>query len=130
MKTLGRSFRASWAAAVLAVTLFTYASGASVVMQAAAAAAPSMPANCPMGMGGMAGDQHAPADAPASKGQANSCAFCSATAHAPILSAAPIVACPSSVAWQDRPAVELNGVRGPPSFRPRARGPPLPTLLS
>ena len=111
-------------------------------MQAAAAAAPSMPANCPMGMGGMAmggmgmampdmaGDQHAPADAPASKGQANTCAFCSAAAHARILSAAPIVACPSSVAWQDRPAVELNGARGPPSFRPRARGPPLPSLLS
>ena len=121
---------AARAAAILAVVLLTFASIQSVVMQAAEAAAPAMPANCPMGMAGM--DMSMPGmdmthegGAPAEKGGgAKVCAFCSAAAHAALLTLAAPLPVSIAVAWLTYAPTATRGVADPPPFLPKARGPP------
>ncbi len=118
----------SWpvhAAALLAVALLSFASVQSTVMRAMGDG--SMPVamdpDCPM----MGGAKTAP-QSPADKGTQAPCAFCAAAGQAPLT---PTVAVPRAligVVWSVRPIPTNLGPRGPPAFRPKARGPP-PSLL-
>ena len=134
MRLFGRTFRMAWATAMLAVALFSYASVASVVMQAGGGLAFSgpIPASAGMDMASMDMGHGGPA-APAKgqdAGKSEICAFCSAAAHVAVLAFAPPVVCPSVVAWRAPPIPQDRAQCGPPAFRATARGPPSPSLMS
>jgi hypothetical protein len=136
----------AWATAVLAVALFSYASVASVVMQAggatpfSASSSPGGGMDMPsMAMGGMSMDMpgmqmdHGGPSAPdqgKSGGALDTCAFCSAAAHVAVLAFSPPVPCPSVVAWRAPPIPQDLSQCGPLEFRATARGPPNPSLMS
>ncbi len=123
----GRPFLPAWAAAILAVVLLSHASVKSMVMQAAptSTAAPCAMAMAGMDAGAMAMGQAGAKKAPA-KGSPAACPFCSAAAHAPIMTLACPIVTPTLVGWRLRPLIGAVGVRGPPAQSPKARGPPSP----
>ena len=117
--------RSVYAAAFLAVALFSFAFTQSVVMQVAQTAPGMTMADCP----GMASMDMASMDmkpdhgAPAGKSQ-STCPFCAATGHAPLCSSTAPIPQSSAVAWTVYAALRPLGPRGPPRFRARARAPP------
>ncbi len=112
---MGRT--AHWAA-LLAVCLLSWATVRSVTMQAAEAVGAPV-----CGMAGMAGSAAA---AHARPGKARApCEFCAAAAHAPLSADAPRLSRPTLAVWSPAAPVPQLGPRGPPSFAPKARGPPL-----
>ena len=114
----------SWtvhAAALLAVALLSFASVQSIVMQAAGDGSMpmAMDPDCPM----MGGAKTAP-QSPADKGTQAPCAFCAAAGQAPLTPTVAVLSAPVGVVWSLRPIPISLGPRGPPAFRPKARGPP------
>ncbi|MEI6281115.1 MAG: hypothetical protein WCP82_00105 [Alphaproteobacteria bacterium] len=146
MRLFSRSFRMAWTTAVLAVALFSYASVASVVMQAGGAtpfSASAMPGDdidmAAMAMGGMAMDMPgmpmdhggpAEPDHGTNNGKPDPCAFCSAAAHLAVMAFVPPLPCPTAVAWRVPPIPQVRGQCGPLAFRATARGPPNASLMS
>ena len=116
----------SRAAAFLAVALLAFAGVKSTVMQAQMAQAQAQAQGlCGPGFGQMAAmdmgtAHHDPSQAAAHR----ACAFCSAAAHAPLLSLAATFRVPAAVAFSLAVITASLGPRGPPSFRPTATGPP------
>jgi len=110
--------RLSHMAAVLAVALLCVASVKSTVMQATDAAMGGVPM-CSAGVGKASGQ--------ADKAH-KACEFCAAAAHAPLSCDTTILPAPAAIAWAPYRVQTATGPRGPPAFRPTARGPPLPNL--
>ncbi len=111
--------RLSHMAALLAVALLCLASVKSTVMRAADAALGGMPM-CSASMGGKTSSQ-------ADKAH-KTCEFCAAAAHAPLSCDAEILPALTAIAWAPYRVQTATGPRGPPAFRPTARGPPAPDL--
>ncbi len=105
-------------AALLAVALLCVASVKSTVMQAADGAMGGVPMCSVVGgkTSGQADKAH------------KTCEFCAAAAHAPLSCAATILPALTAIAWAPYRVQTATGPRGPPAFRPTARGPPLPSL--
>ena len=116
-------------AALLAVGFLLLAGVRSTVMQAEMAAAPPGRAPLCMDMAGRHPGAPKPgAPKPGAPGKA--CAFCAVAGHLPVCGSSPAPAPPATVAWLSwRPAAGL-GPRGPPAFAPRARGPPMSSLIA
>ncbi len=124
-------------AALMALLLLSYASVRSIVMQAAMAAPPGASADAAlamaMPMASVAPARMAPAHAPAShhRASSNACPYCAAAAHAPIIGQAAPWRASTAFSFTAFRTVASRGARGPPAFRPRARGPPsTPSSLS
>ncbi len=114
----------SRAAAFLAVALLAFAGVKSTVMQAQMAQAQAQ-GLCGPGFGQMAAmDMGAAHHDPVQAAAHRACAFCSAAAHAPLLSLAATFRVPAAVAFSPAVITASLGPRGPPSFRPTATGPP------
>ena len=126
MAKRGPIHRSAYAAALLAVALFSLAFTQSVVMQDAGAVPGMTMVNCP-GMASMG--MNASHGVPTDKSQ-NTCPFCAAAAHAPLCAATIWIPRSSAVAWTAYPALRPLGPRGPPSRTPNARGPPHPAVLT
>ena len=146
--TLKRSRIGAVTAALLALLMLSFASVQSITMQAAMAAAGGMPrvgddstsaeatSSMPMSvagmsMAGMAMDQPPPAKISAARHhrsapehRKDACPYCAAAAHAPIMGAAPLLRMAMAFVFTAFLVVASHGPRGPPSFQPRARGPP------
>ena len=58
-----------------------------------------------------------------------SCAYCDAAAHLPLVALDLPVPVPWTVKWLPARTNPLASPRGPPPFRPTARGPPVPVLI-
>jgi hypothetical protein len=125
----GRAFLAAWTTAILAVVALSYASTKSIVMQAVDAG--GMPVICSMqtdlAPAVIAAAQkvwlgHAPGTP--GKGRPTACPFCSAAAHAPLLSAVASVAPPTAIRWVSRLPIAATEPRGRPLIRANARAPP------
>jgi hypothetical protein len=110
--------RLSRMAALLAVVLLCVASVKSTVMRAEAGALGGVPICSIMG---------AKTSGPADKAH-KACEFCAAAAHAPVSCDTTILPTPTAVAWAPYRIRTATGPRGPPAFRPTARGPPFPNL--
>lgn len=128
-----RSRPASWSsrfAALLAVALLTYAGVASTVMQVRMGLAPT--ADCSMAnMAGMPAIVSSAHQAHGSKAalatsKPQICPFCADAAHAPLVAFTEPLRPPSSAVFVVAAARPPLGARAPPSFQPRARGPPSP----
>ena len=123
----GAGVRTGWShvAALLAVAFLSLATVRSNVMQAGEVAGSAMPACGMAGMAHMGGaDDRAPGKAHAA------CAFCAVAGHLPVCASAPALALPSTLAWVAWRPLAAVGPRGPPGFAPRARGPPIPSLIA
>jgi hypothetical protein len=134
------------AAALLALALLSYASVQSAVMQLVMVSPLAAMPMCDAGrsggeaMDGMAAPAVAPATASAahhgrqgpdpSPNRPPACPYCAVASHAPVMAG---VVAPPQVAvfvYAVYRIVTLQGARGPPVLQPRARGPPVQTLLS
>ena len=112
--------RTGFAASLLAMMLFAFASVKSDLMQVAMAlpvaishhAMPGMTANA-------AGHDHH------GQNPARSCLYCDTAAHPPLIAAALPVPAPSAAVWVPAPTRRLFSPRGPPPFDLHARGPPV-----
>jgi len=111
--------RLSHIAALLAVALLCVASVKSTVMQATDGAMGGVPM-CSFSMGGKTSGQPDKAH--------KVCEFCAAAAHAPLSCDTTILLAPAAIAWAPYRVQTATGPRGPPAFRPTARGPPRPNL--
>ena len=127
MKLGGRILTTARAAAMLAVALLSIASIRSVVMQAAEASPFAAMPICAADTGAapLHGQQQQPAPA---KTAADSCAFCAAAAHAPLIAFASPLSVPGFTAWLAGPPPPSCTLRSASTVPPRARGPPLPLL--
>jgi hypothetical protein len=116
--------RSAYAAALVAVALFSVAFVQSTVMQAAGEMPGVTMVPCPeMGMMPV----HAGHGAPAGKSQA-ACPFCAAVSHAPLCTEFAAVPQSIAVTWTAYATLRPLGPRGPPAREPNARGPPTPIL--
>jgi hypothetical protein len=113
------------AAALIAMLMLTYASVASSVMQVEMAASAGMGPLC------LAAPGPSNAKSATHHGKEAVCPYCSAAAHAPVLTSATPLRLAVSVVFSAYPLVSSHGPRGPPALQPRARGPPpsVPTLI-
>ncbi len=119
--------RSAFAAALLAVALFSLAAVRSVVMQAEMAAPASAMAMAMPLCGDGAQDHLAKRGGEQDKA-GKRCEFCAAVAHAPVCTSPPDIAPSVTLAWATYPALRPLGPRGPPEFTARSRGPPSPNL--
>ncbi len=131
-----RSGAGSFAAALIALLMLSYASVQSSVMQIAMAGAVGQPMrDGPSGaMAAMDAMEAGPAKAsspapPKGHAPAKSCPYCAAAAHPPVIGTAAPWRAPSAFVFAAFRVVASHGPRGPPTRQPRARGPPSDPLI-
>ncbi|MDB5479252.1 MAG: hypothetical protein JWO83_305 [Caulobacteraceae bacterium] len=119
--------RSTYAAALLAVALFSFAYVQSLVMRASGdmpgAMTMTMPVCTSAGMAHVHVHHGGPHDA-----SQKACPYCAAAAHAPICGSIAPIPRSTTVAWTAYSAMQPLGPRGPPPFTARARGPPQAAL--
>ncbi len=116
--------RSVYAAAFLAVALFSFAFTQSLVMQASDGM-PGMTVVICTAQGAV--QVNADHGVPAGKSQ-QTCPFCAAASHAPLCASTDPIPQATAVAWTAYPALRPLGPRGPPALEPNARGPPAAIL--
>jgi hypothetical protein len=115
-------YRSAYAAALLAVALFSFAFAQSTVMQAAGDMPGMTMVPCPeMGMMQVNADHVVPAGK-----SRTACPFCAAASFAPLCSQVAPIPQSVAVAWTAYATFRPLGPRGPPAREPKARGPPTP----
>jgi Flp pilus assembly protein TadG len=125
MMMRGFIHRSAYAAALLAVALFSVASMQSIAMQASGAT----PGGMTMAICTSTGLAHVTVNHGVPADKSKTCPYCAVAAHAPLCASIASIPQSSVVAWTAYPALRPLGPRGPPARAPNARGPP-PTVLT
>ncbi len=125
MATVRPFQRLAFAAALLAVALFSLAYVQSLVMRTSG----DMPGVMTMAVCTSTGMAHVHVHhgVPTDRSQ-RACPFCAAAAHAPVSGSVAPIPLSTTVAWTTYAALRPLGPRGPPEFTPHARGPPQAAL--
>ena len=119
-----RTWWLSYAAALVAVALLSFAGVRSTVMQTQMSVRSETP-GCGMARMPMGGARKSGPAVPT-----KSCPYCAVAAHTPVCDDVPPLAPSTAVAWVSWPPVNSLGTRGPPAREARARGPPSTPLIA